>query len=68
MQAAGFVDDFWGFQAVCAGIYLGDNEQAHRAESTKSAAKQATAVQGEAAAGFFRKPTPKKRILGCLAL
>lgn len=23
----------WRFQAVGAGIYLGDNEQAHRAES-----------------------------------
>ena len=38
-QAAGFVDDFWGFQAVGAGIYLVGNEQAHRAESPKSAAK-----------------------------
>ena len=38
-QAAGFADDFWGFQAVGEGIYLGDNEQAHRAESPKSAAK-----------------------------
>ena len=58
-QAAGFADDFWGFQAVGAGIYLVGNEQAYRAESPKSAAKQATAVQGEAEAGFFRKPTPK---------
>ena len=38
-QAAGFADDFGGFQAVGEGIYLVDNEQAHRAESTKSAAK-----------------------------
>ena len=38
-QAAGFCDDFGGFQAGGAGIYLGDNEQAHRAESTKSAQK-----------------------------
>ena len=38
-QAAGFCDDFGGFQAVGAGIYLGDNEQAHHAESTKSAQK-----------------------------
>ena len=38
-QAVGFCDDFGGFQAVGAGIYLGDNEQAHRAESTKSAQK-----------------------------
>ena len=38
-QAAGFADDFWGFQAVGAGIYLVGNEQAYRAESPKSAAK-----------------------------
>lgn len=38
-KAAGFADDFGGFQAVGEGIYLVDNEQAHRAESTKSAAK-----------------------------
>ena len=37
--AAGFCDDFGGFQAVGAGILLGVNEQAHRAESTKSAQK-----------------------------
>ena len=59
-QAAGFCDDFGGFQAGGAGIYLGDNEQAHRAESTKTS----EAVQGEAAAGFFsksaQKPTPDK--------
>ena len=44
-KAAGFADDFGGFQAVGEGIYLDDNEQAHRVESTKSAAK----------------PTPKPR-------
>ena len=38
-QAAGFADDFVGFQAVGAGILLSVNEQAHRAESRKSAAK-----------------------------
>ena len=38
-QAAGFADDFWGFQAVGAGIYLVGNEQAYRAESPKSAVK-----------------------------
>lgn len=38
-QVEGFCDDFGGFQAGGAGIYLGDNEQAHRAESTKSAQK-----------------------------
>ena len=52
-QAEGFADDFWGFlkkhrhslsgipcfQAVGEGILLGVNEQAHRAESTKSAQK-----------------------------
>ena len=38
-QAAGFCDDFGGFQAVGAGIYLSGNEQAHRAESAKSAQK-----------------------------
>ncbi|STO96216.1 hypothetical protein [Helicobacter canis] len=38
-QAAGFSSDFWGFQAVGEGILLGVNEQAHRAESTKSAEK-----------------------------
>ncbi len=44
-QATGFCDDFGGFQAVGAGIYLVGNEQAHRAGSTKSA----------------QKPTPKSR-------
>ncbi len=38
-QAEGFADDFVGFQAVGEGILLGVNEQAHRAESRKSAAK-----------------------------
>ena len=38
-QAAVFSSDFWGFQAVGEGILLGVNEQAHRAESTKSAEK-----------------------------
>ncbi len=50
-QAAGFADDFVGCQGVGEGIYLGDNEQAHAADSRKSAAK----------------PTPKPskhRILG----
>ena len=44
-QAVGFADDFLkklrfvGCQAVGAGIYLSGNEQAHRADSRKSAAK-----------------------------
>ncbi|STO97878.1 hypothetical protein [Helicobacter canis] len=38
-QAAGFADDFVGCQGVGEGIYLGDNEQAHAADSRKSAAK-----------------------------
>ena len=38
-QAAGFCDDFVGCQAVGAGIYLSGNEQAHRADSRKSAQK-----------------------------
>ena len=38
-QAEGFCDDFGGFQGAGAGIYLGDNEQARAAESTKSAQK-----------------------------
>ena len=44
-RAAGFADDFLkklrfvGCQAVGAGIYLSGNEQAHRADSRKSAAK-----------------------------
>ena len=38
-QVEGFADDFVGFQAVGEGILLGVNEQAHRAESRKSAAK-----------------------------
>ncbi|MDL0082105.1 glycosyltransferase [Helicobacter sp. XJK30-2] len=46
------------FQAVGAGIYLSGNEQAHRAESVIYRSKQAIAVQGEAAAGFFRNATP----------
>ena len=60
-QAEGFADDFGGFQGGGAGIYLGDNEQAHRAESTKTS----EAVQGAAEAGFFSKsaakPTPKAK-------
>ena len=40
-QAAGFCDDFAGCarRAVGAGIYLSGNEQAHRADSRKSAQK-----------------------------
>ena len=38
-QAAGFCDDFAGCQGVGEGIYLGDNEQAHTADSRKSAQK-----------------------------
>ena len=38
-RAAGFADDFVGCQAVGEGIYLSGNEQAHRADSRKSAAK-----------------------------
>ncbi|WP_051400929.1 carbamoyltransferase [Helicobacter canis] len=38
-QAEGFADDFVGCQAVGEGIYLSGNEQAHRADSRKSAAK-----------------------------
>ncbi|MDL0079256.1 glycosyltransferase family 2 protein [Helicobacter zhangjianzhongii] len=38
-QAAGFCDDFVGFQGGGEGIYLGDNEQAPAAESRKSAQK-----------------------------
>ena len=44
-QAAGFADDFVGCQAVGEGIYLGDNEQAHRADSRKSAAKPTPKTQ-----------------------
>ena len=50
-QAAGFCDDFLkklrfvGCQGVGEGIYLGDNEQAHAADSRKSA----------------QKPTPKPK-------
>ncbi|STO96782.1 hypothetical protein [Helicobacter canis] len=44
-QAAGFCDDFGGFQGGGEGIYLGDNEQAPAAESHKSA----------------QKPTPKPK-------
>ncbi len=71
-QAAGFADDFLkklrfvGCQGVGEGIYLGDNEQAHAADSRKSAAKQAKRCE-RSEAGFFRKPTPKpskRRILG----
>ncbi|STO97358.1 hypothetical protein [Helicobacter canis] len=51
-QAAGFCDDFGGFQAVGAGIYLVGNEQAHRAGSTKSAQNKRSEVSLE-------KPTPK---------
>ena len=54
-QAEGFADDFGGFQGGGAGIYLGDNEQAHRAESTKTS----EAVQGAAEAGFFSKSAAK---------
>ena len=38
-QAAGFADDFVGCQGVGEGIYLSGNEQAHAADSRKSAAK-----------------------------
>ena len=38
-QAAGFADDFVGFQGGGEGIYLSGNEQAPAAESRKSAAK-----------------------------
>ena len=48
-----------GFQGVGEGIYLGDNEQAHAVESTIYRSKPAIAVQGEAAAGFFRNATPE---------
>ncbi|STO97965.1 diaminopimelate decarboxylase [Helicobacter canis] len=48
-----------GFQGAGEGIYLGDNEQARAAESTIYRSKPATAVQGEAEAGFFRNATPK---------
>ncbi|STO96952.1 recombination factor protein [Helicobacter canis] len=47
------------FQGVGEGIYLGDNEQAHAVESTIYRSKPAIAVQGEAAAGFFRNATPE---------
>ena len=51
-QAVGFADDFGGFQAGGAGIYLGDNEQAHRAESTKSAAKPTPKLEFNYLSGF----------------
>ena len=51
-QAAGFADDFGGFQAGGAGIYLGDNEQAHRAESTKSAAKPTPKLEFNYLSGY----------------
>ncbi|STO97882.1 hypothetical protein [Helicobacter canis] len=57
-QAAGFADDFGGFQGGGEGIYLSGNEQAPAAESAKSAAKQAKRCE-RSEAGFFRKPTPK---------
>ena len=46
-QAAGFCDDFVGFQGGGEGIYLGDNEQAPAAESSKSAAKPTPTQQNE---------------------
>ena len=44
-QAEGFADDFVGCQAVGEGIYLSGNEQAHRADSRKSAAKPTPLLQ-----------------------
>ena len=52
LQAAGFADDFGGFQAGGAGIYLSDNDQAHRAESTKSAAKPTPKLEFNYLSGY----------------
>ena len=46
-QAEGFCDDFVGCQAVGEGIYLSGNEQAHRADSRKSAQKANTTLKKE---------------------
>ena len=47
LQAEGFCDDFVGCQAVGEGILLGVNEQAHRADSHKSAQKPTPTKQNE---------------------
>ena len=54
-QAAGFCDDFGGFQGGGAGIYLGDNEQAPAAESAKSAQKP-TPIQVDCVAPILEVP------------
>lgn len=74
-QAEGFCDDFLkkpaaaapcttiagfgGFQAGGAGIYLGDNEQARRAESTKSAQNKRSGASVSSQVSL-EKPTPDK--------
>ena len=65
-QAAGFCDDFGGFQAVGAGIYLVGNEQAHRAESTKTSEAVgdsrcffSKSAQNKRSEVSLEKPTPK---------
>ena len=54
-QAAGFCDDFGGFQGEGEGIYLGDNEQAPAAESAKSAQKP-TPIQVDCVAPILAVP------------
>ena len=46
-QAAGFCDDFVGCQGGGEGIYLGGNEQAHAADSRKSAQKPTPKLKKE---------------------
>ncbi|STO96804.1 amidohydrolase family protein [Helicobacter canis] len=57
-QAEGFCDDFAGCarRAVGEGIYLSGNEQAHRAESTKSAEKPTPTLETEFFSGCVLLP------------
>ena len=56
-QAEGFCDDFVGCQGVGEGIYLSGNEQAHAADSRKSAQKPTP--KSSKAESSSKKPTPK---------
>ncbi|ETD26492.1 integral membrane protein MviN [Helicobacter canis NCTC 12740] len=56
-QAEGFCDDFVGCQGVGEGIYLSGNEQAHAADSRKSAQKPTP--KPSKAESTNQKPTPK---------
>ena len=59
-QAAGFCDDFAGCarRAVGEGIYLSGNEQAHRADSRKSAQNKRSGASVSSQVSL-EKPTPK---------